>query len=98
MRQLLSQQLARFRSRRRTLAVGVALPAIALVAGITAYAYWTTVGTGNASASVGTLASTTITTHEATGTSVALAWNAVVPPDVRHGRVLRSPRRRTGRR
>ena len=81
MRQPLSQQLARFRSRRRTLAAGVALPAIALVAGITAYAYWTTVGTGNASASVGTLASTTITTHETTGSSVALAWNAVVPPD-----------------
>src|SRR6185503_11399475 len=36
---------------------------------------------GDASASVGTLHSTTITIHEATGTSVALAWDAVVPPD-----------------
>ena len=81
MRRLSSHWLARFRRRRQALAVGVALPTIALVAGITAFAYWTTTGSGDASASVGTLDSTTIATHEATGTSVALAWDAVVPPD-----------------
>ena len=81
MRRLSYNWLARFRRRRRALAVGVALPTIALVAGITALAYWTTTGSGDASASVGTLDSTTITMHEATGTSVALAWDAVVPPD-----------------
>ncbi len=69
----------RFRGRPVVL-LGLVPVAVVALAAVTALAFWTTIGTGNAGASVGTLAGTTITTHEATGTSVALQWDAVTPP------------------
>ena len=65
---------------RRAALLGLVPVAVVAVAAVTALAYWTTIGMGNAGASVGTLAATTVTTHEATGTSVALQWDAVTPP------------------
>ena len=65
---------------RRAALLGLVPVAVVAVAAVTALAYWTTIGMGNAGASVGTLAATTVTTHEATGTSVALQWDAVAPP------------------
>ncbi len=53
---------------------------VALVAGVVAFAYWTTGGAGVGQAAVGTLATPMITAHSATGNAVSLTWSAVTPP------------------
>ena len=68
------------RRRARSFALVAAVPVGVLVFAITAIAYWTTTSSGASGVTVGTLAATTVTTHEATGTSVALQWDAVTPP------------------
>ncbi len=65
---------------RRVALLGLVPVAVVAVAAVSALAYWTTIGTGSAGAGVGTLAATAVTTHEASGTSVALEWDAVTPP------------------
>jgi hypothetical protein len=56
------------------------LPILVLLGAVGGWAYWTTTGTGTASASNGTLSAPTITNATPSGGTVALTWSAVTPP------------------
>ncbi len=58
------------------LLIGVVLPLVALVTGVTAWAYWSGGGAGTASASVGSLSPATISAPSASTGAVTITWTA----------------------
>lgn len=66
-------RIARNRARRRA-AIAASVGAVALVAALGAVAYWTTSGSGSASANAGTLTAATISAPSPSGASVTITW------------------------
>ena len=65
---------------RRTLIVAIATVLFSLVSALGVLAYWTTTGSGTASASTATLAAPSITGATPGPGTVALDWSAITPP------------------
>jgi len=71
---------ARIRRRRQRLAGITSLLTATVVAGVVASAYWTTAGSGVASATTAVLAVPAAVTAEASGSTVTVSWTGPAAP------------------